>query len=649
MAASSVRGAGAGAARRNELPLRRLTLAALAVLVVASLAVRLWMGSTELHAGRFWDERYALENVAALLEERGALPANAYHPALAHLPQAALLAAARATCEHTPLCDDRILQGGRFTPLAYLLARWLQAVFGALSLVALYRVGRRLFGPAEGLAAAALLAMVPWHVRQSAIFKPDILLLLLVVVACEAALAVAERPTLRRHLVAGLTVGLATAAKYNGFTAGLFLFVGALADLGRAPRRLLLLAAAAAAAIVVFLALDPHLVTDPWMLRRDFGGTLRDYAHKGAAAGASAAGILLHAPATLLSAPFHGPLVGAAGLAGLGLLGAGALRRGVPRAQREGRLMLLGFPLLYAVLYAAATNNPSPHNWLPLAPFTALGAAWLGVRACELAAARLPARLPARVRRPAAAAALALLVALSPLVAFRYAYPATVPTTLALAEGYLLGELPRDLADRLVLYEPGDGGRLVVKVSARRKATIVPLPPGDEAAARTLAGADAAVLEHRTAWRLGLFDAGAVDRLRSFRPGFLRAWGRPLVAAVAPWCRVGDPQALAGEGGVYQVPAPPAPEAVRVSFAVVTTPGHDGRHVAPLVLAGRPVELFWNRDAGGGQRLVSERVEAPPGAGPWPLAAARATPAAVRDVRAVWWRPPDDDGCGGGG
>jgi hypothetical protein len=314
----------------------------------------------------------------------------------------------------------------------------------------------------------------------------------------------------------------------------------------------------------------------------------------------------------------------------------------VPRAEREGRLMLLGFPLLYVVFYAAVTTNPSPHNWLPLAPFTALGAAWLGVRAWRLAAARLPAR----VRRPAAAAALGLLVALSPALGFRYAYPATVPTTLALAERYVVGELPGDLADRLVVFEAADGQRLVVKLGARRKATVVTLPPGDEAAARALAGADAAVLEHRTAWRLGLFDPGAVDRLRSFRPGFLRAWGRPLVAAVEPWCRVGRPQPLSGQDGLYEVPAPPSPDAVRMSLAVVTTPGHDARHVEPLVLAGRPLGLFWNRDTGSGQRLVSERVEAPAGEGPWPLEAARGNPAAVRDVRASWWRPPGPDGCG---
>lgn len=603
------------------------------------------MGSADLHGGRFWDERYTLQNVAEVIEEGRAKPANAYHPTLAHLPQAGLLAAARSLCAATPLCDDPIVREGRFTPLAYLLARWLQALFGALSLVALYRVGRRLFGPAEGLAAAALLAMVPWHIRQSAIFKPDILMLLLTVVAFEAALAVAARPTLRRHAAAGLAVGLATAAKYNGFTAGIPLFVATLAGLREAPRRLLLLAAAAAVAIAVFVALDPHLITDFWMLQRDFGGTLRDYQRKGEEAGATGGALLVHAVTTLLSTPFHGPLIGAAGLAGLVLLGAGAFRGGLPRADRDGRLMLAGYPLLYAVTYAVLTTNPSPHNWLPLAPFTALGAAWLGVRAWRLAAARWPAR----AWRPAATAALALLIVASAGVGFRYAYPATVTTTLDLAERYLVVELPPDLAERVVLYEPQEGRRLVVRRGPARKASILSLPADEREAVRALRKADAAVVGFDTMWRLGQFDPGATAHLESFRPGFLAAWGPPLVATVRPWCRTGPAVPLTGRDGVYAVPAPEGGGDVWLSFALLTTPGHDARHASRAVFAGRELAVLWNRDTGSGLRLVTERVEAPDGGGPWTLEVAPDDPPAVREVRMVAWRPPGSEGCGGGG
>lgn len=68
-----------------------------------------------------------------------------------------------------------------------------------------------------------------------------------------------------------------------------------------------------------------------------------------------------------------------------------------------------------------------------------------------------------------------------------------------------------------------------------------------------------------------------------------------------------------------------------------------------MVFAGRELEVLWNRDTGSGLRLLSERVEASGGGGPWTLEVARADPGAVRDVRVVPWRPPGGEGCRGGG
>lgn len=616
---------------------------ALAVLVLASLAIRAWMGSVDLDASRFWDERYALENVAVVLEDGRLHPANAFHPSLAHLPHAALLATARAVCEHTAVCDDPIVRDGRFTPLAYLLSRWLQAVYGALSLVALFWVGRKLFGPAEGLAAAALLAMVPWHVRQSAIYKPDVLLVLLLVVALGAALWVAQRPTWRRYGWAGATVGLATAAKYNGFTAGLPLFlgtlVGAVGGQDRQPRRLLKLAAAAGVALAVFFLLDPHLLTRPEMLERDFGTTLRDYERKGAEAGTSKAALLLHAVTTLVSPSFHGVAIGVAGLLGLALLAGTVARPGLDRVQREGRLMVVGFPVLYAAFYAVATTNPSAHNWLPLTPFTALAAAWLGVAGWRWAAARLPAR----ARRAVGAALLAALLAASIVGSVLYAYPATVPTTLTQAELHVRSSLLPDLENRLVLYQPWDDHRLVLKTGRRNKATIVPVSELEGAPEEALPRMDAAVALE------GAFGEGAGElagRVEYFRPGFLEAWGPPLVTVVHPWRAAGPPVALGGADGVFEVPAAAAPPGALLSFAIVTPPGRDPAALVPVTFAGREIRVFWNRYVGQGHRFVSERVPAPPGEGapaaePWRLEMARQDPAVAGQVWVQAWLPPE--------
>lgn len=610
---------------------------ALGAVVLVALALRAWMGTVDLHAGRFWDERYALENVAEVLEEGRLTPANAFHPTLAHLPQTAVLGATRSLCAHTALCSDPIVVNGRFTPLAYLLSRWLQALFGALSLLALYRVGRRLFGRAEGVTAAALLAMVPWHVRQSVIAKPDIVMLLLLVVALEAALWVAERPTLRRHALAGLATGLAGAAKYNGLTAGLLLVPGTVADLRRRPRRLLGLAAAAGVAAAVFLALNPHLVTAPEMLARDFGRTLEDYEQKGAAAGTSGMALLAHAVTTLVSDPFHGPWVGWWALAALVLLLASLGRADLGRAEREGRLALVAFPVLYAVLYALATTNPSAHNWLPLTPFTALAAAWLGVAAWR----RLATRLPRRARTPVGVMAVLALVAVSAGSSTRYAYRATVPTTFTLAERRVIQGLPGDLRNRTVLYEAWEDQRLVVKRSRRNKATEVPVGELAAPVREALPGFDAAVLRRDATAVPDLAAPPPGGRTVRLDPGFLTAWGPPLDVVLRPWRSAGAGVLLDGTDGAFPVDAPELPPGARLSFVVHTAPGHDPVHLTPARFAGEEIGLYWNRYAGGGHRFVSQRVAVPEGAGPWTLELGRADPAVVRDVTLLAWLPPE--------
>ncbi|HEX2162664.1 MAG TPA: glycosyltransferase family 39 protein, partial [Thermoanaerobaculia bacterium] len=375
----------------------------LAALVVWALALRVWFATPELHSGRFWDERYGLENVEAHLRHGQWLPANAYHPTLSYLPQLAVLGAAHglARVAEDPAFAVLAPRFG-FTPLGYLLARLVQTVFGALSIVWLYRVGRRLFDPPTALLAAAAMAVVPWHLRQSVIFKPDVLMLWLLLVAFEAALAAYERPRPAGFARAGLAVGLTAAAKFNGAAAALPLAIGWIAGPGR-RRGLAGLALAGVVTVAVFLALDPHLLLRPELLADDFGHTLRDYAAKGAEAAATRADVALHAVRSLLGVSFHGPVVGAVGLAGLLWMAVAAARAEPERRRRLA--MAAGFPLGYLALYLAVTNNPSEHNWLPIVPFTSLGAAVLAVAAGRAATARLPAGARRRLLPAAALAA----------------------------------------------------------------------------------------------------------------------------------------------------------------------------------------------------------------------------------------------------
>src|SRR4051794_37315929 len=88
-----------------------------------------------------------------------------------------------------------------------------QVVEGVLTVLVLYRVVRRLAGPAAGLTAAAVLAVTPVTVLLSRGNVSDSLLVLLLVLAADATSAALLTGSLRQLLLAGVWVGLAFQAK----------------------------------------------------------------------------------------------------------------------------------------------------------------------------------------------------------------------------------------------------------------------------------------------------------------------------------------------------------------------------------------------------------------------------------------------------
>jgi 4-amino-4-deoxy-L-arabinose transferase-like glycosyltransferase len=88
-----------------------------------------------------------------------------------------------------------------------------QVVEGVLTILVLYRAVRRLAGPAAGLTAAAALAVTPVTVLLNRGNVSDSLLILLLVLAADAASAALLTGSLRQLLLAGVWVGLAFQAK----------------------------------------------------------------------------------------------------------------------------------------------------------------------------------------------------------------------------------------------------------------------------------------------------------------------------------------------------------------------------------------------------------------------------------------------------
>ncbi len=510
--------------------------------------MRAWVAAPELTSQRFFDERFGVENIRMLVLEGQIRPARGYHPSLSYLPQAALLALSDRLHRATGREAFDVFGEKGLTPSGYLLCRLLQACFGTLSLYLTFLIGRRLFSPAVGLGGALLLSVVDWHIRQSVIFKPDILLLTACLLAFLWSLDAVERPGWRRYLLAGLGIGIALSSKFNAGPIAIPLFVATLiGGPERDRRRWAWLALAATTAAAVFVLLNPFAALDPELYMRQFGATVRHYGKKGAGRGGSHAYLPLHAVKTLLSDTFHGPLVGTLGLAGVAGAAIAAFRphQDDPgtRVQWIGRVMALSYVLGYVLLYSLATTYPSPHNWLVLTPFISLFAAWTVARLWRGLAARW--HLLARPGMMAAAATPA--VAMVVVSGFWAAYLLAVPLTWQAAERHVAESL-RPVAGRLVYYEWS--GRWLAFKKGRGKAVSVAAAHLDLLSPAKLDRADAELfLEDRLSGTTGDFyrrRVAAVLPHQKFRihPAPFRFRGPAIVVLLHPWRKAGKPIAF---------------------------------------------------------------------------------------------------------
>lgn len=95
-------------------------------------------------------------------------------------------------------------------------ARAVSVGSSVLAMAALYVLGRRLWNRTAGLLAAALLAVLPLHAVYSEAARVDSLFLAILLWGVVAILRLLEDRRLASYRRAGIWVGLATAANYNG-------------------------------------------------------------------------------------------------------------------------------------------------------------------------------------------------------------------------------------------------------------------------------------------------------------------------------------------------------------------------------------------------------------------------------------------------
>jgi 4-amino-4-deoxy-L-arabinose transferase-like glycosyltransferase len=569
--------------------------------------VRLWFASRGLNEGRFFDERYILENVYRFFTQGSLRPVHMFYPQLGTLLHTLLLGTADALARWTGQGSETILRQQQFTPTAYLLSRGLQVCIGVLSIYWTWRLGRRLLSPRAGLLAALALSAVPMHVRQSAVIKPDILLLLALLIAAEATVAALASGRLRELLGVGAAVGLAAASKYNGVAAALPLALFALPRARREPAILARLVAAGVVSLLVFVLLNPFFFSMQERFNHDFSHILEHYQVQSRhnALERSHLAVLWATPSVMSSAMYHGLFTGLLGFAGLLFVLGWAWRRRDDRSS-QGLALLAVLPISYLALYAAMTTYPKTNNFLPLCPFLALGAAAL----VSAAWGRLhgPA---ARVFAVAAVLWCATLI-WRPMA---YAYTETAPTTLATAESTLSTELSVRGNSRIV-YQVGAVGRPMV-VDLRGEALVRVVTGIDQTTPQALDLADAevftpAALASPAAAQRVAAAAAAQQQVLRIEPRLFHSRGEPLTLVLHPWSPVGRPVELAmlppGAGGAWtaRLPAHLA-ESLRfpalASFEVIVSGGSRPEAVA---VGSQRLPLF--SGARRGRRWLTERV-----------------------------------------
>lgn len=578
-------------------PQNRWAVPLLAALLLASFAIRVWDASPGLDSSRYFDERFALRNAVAIVKHGDFRPRNAFYLSLSYLPQAAVLAASQGLHRVTGIEKLAVFGKGPsgVTPTGYLLCRGLNAAFGTLCLLLVFLIGRRLYSPGVGLLAAAILGAFPKHILASAIFKPDILVVLLTLVAFWWALEAALRPRLSRFVLAGVGVGLAVSAKYTGIAAAVPVTAAALWEGWRDRRRWGWLVLSGAASVVTFVALNPYLGTVFSFVPR----LVKGYAAKGVEEESNHAVVFLRQMEFL--AEHHGWIVAVFALLGTaGLLW--RIVRPAPEDSRERRLgsvLVLSVLVGYSVLHAAGMTLFRSQNYLPVVPFSSLAAAWALVELWRALVRRAPRLQPAAVAL-GSLVGIALVVRQGTVV-----YPRAVPTNQQAAAEILMSRLaPLDL--RSVAFE-GKRGELALFTPAGRPRMIVDRLDRLEPA--VLDHADAEVFP---AGRLGegfyRRRAGERPRIFSARPFVSR--GESVVVLLHPWTleRAFPPVPVRRAG----TPLPPELRPGDVVSIAVWVP-RKGTNVESLAIGALKIPLTRTAERGKMARLITPRFRLPEG------------------------------------
>jgi len=164
----------------------------------------------------------------------------------------------------------------QFPQVFYLIGRFLSALMGAGTVLLLYLLGKRMFGPRAGALAALLLTFGLEHARMSHDMLPDVPMVFFLVLSFLFIWNIAEKGRTRDYLWAGAAAGLAMTTKYGGVLLFIPLFAAHVYRVREAKRpaweyilspRLI---GAGLIFLVVFILGSPYVVLDFPKFFKDF-------------------------------------------------------------------------------------------------------------------------------------------------------------------------------------------------------------------------------------------------------------------------------------------------------------------------------------------------------------------------------------------
>jgi len=332
----------------------------LASILGVALALRVWGITSGLPQSYPADEFDFVNRALKMIKTAEFAPHWWHHPTLHRYLSAALYAAVFLV----GVSQGRWQQLNELSEVDLLYwGRFLSAVVGTLTVLALFFLARRFLGTGLALLASALLAVFPAAIENDQFNKPDSLVTLLVVVAVRAAVDYLDRPSALKALLCGATVGLAVTAKWNG---GLVVVSLLIALAGVHGWRLLTsreIYLAGLGGVIALIAGSPFILKELGLVLDHIAASISTYGVVGRIGADGTDNWLTHA--RYLLSYGSGPVATLAALVGV----AGLLYR-----LDAWRGALVSFPVLYYAYYSSQLVNYTA-NLLPVVPFVALFAA----------------------------------------------------------------------------------------------------------------------------------------------------------------------------------------------------------------------------------------------------------------------------------